>query len=320
MRYFTLVLSCLAFVFTALPFIHTNHWWIRIFDFPRAQIALLCLIAIFLLFYYFNFKLLKNRIIISLVAGAFLYQTSLIINYTPLVPVEVKKGMGNRSKSSFTILQSNVKMDNRQVEKFKQMVFDHKPDIVSINEPDAWWAKQLNELQNMYPYIMKMPLPNTYGMMLFSKFPLKNEEINFLIENDVPSFFATIQLPSGQEFDLHCLHPRPPRPGNSTRERDIELLVVGNRIRKNDRPAIVVGDLNDVAWSYTSKRFQKLARVLDPRVGRGLYNTYNVFIPLLRYPLDHFFHTDDFKIIDLMKLEPFGSDHYPMAIHLEYQS
>ena len=318
MRLFTLIISFISVLFTALPFIRSNHWWIRIFDFPRAQIAVLGLICIFLLFRYIGYKSFRNRVIISLVAGSFLYQASLIIKYTPFTPVEVEKSSVARAKNSFTILQSNVKMDNRNAEKFKQIVFRYMPDIVSINEPDQWWAEQLQEFRNWYPYSMKMPLSNTYGMILLSKFPLKDMKINFLVEKDVPSFFATVALPSGQQFEIHCLHPRPPQPGNSTRERDIELLVVGNQVRKSKQPAIIVGDLNDVAWSYTSKRFQQLARVLDPRVGRGLFNTYSVFVPLFRYPLDHFFHTDDFKLYDLKKLEQFGSDHFPMLIELEY--
>jgi endonuclease/exonuclease/phosphatase (EEP) superfamily protein YafD len=273
---------------------------------------------VLLLFYYFDYKRFRDKIFISLLAGAFLYQVTVIMKYTPLMPVEVGAGSGKPGNNSFTILQSNVRMENRKDGEFRELVAKHDPDILCVNEPDAWWDQRLQEVQANYPHCIKIPLANTYGMMLFSKFPFRKKEVNFLIEKHVPSIFATVVLPSGTEVDIYCVHPEPPKPGSSTEERDIELLVIGDKIREGGRPSIVVGDLNDVGWSYTSQRFQNRARVLDPRVGRGIYNTYNVFVPLVRYPLDHFFHTEHFMLNGLTRLESFGSDHYPMLIDLEY--
>jgi endonuclease/exonuclease/phosphatase (EEP) superfamily protein YafD len=81
-------------------------------------------------------------------------------------------------------------------------------------------------------------------------------------------------------------------------------------------PSLVVGDLNDVGWSYTSQLFQKYSELLDPRIGRGLYNTYNVNIPLFRYPLDHFFYSSHFGFIGMKRLNAIGSDHYPMVLEV----
>jgi len=80
-----------------------------------------------------------------------------------------------------------------------------------------------------------------------------------------------------------------PNPGTRSYERDAELLVVGRHIRRRGQPAIVAGDMNDVGWSRTSRLFQRYSGLLDPRRGRGLYNTYSTYIPLFRYPLDHSF-------------------------------
>ncbi len=65
-------------------------------------------------------------------------------------------------------------------------------------------------------------------------------------------------------------------PGNDTYERDTELLIIGKKIKDTKNPTKVAGDLN-VGWFVTSKLLRKYSELVDPREGRGLYNTYNVF-------------------------------------------
>jgi endonuclease/exonuclease/phosphatase (EEP) superfamily protein YafD len=304
----------MSFLFTALPFSRSKAWWIRIFDFPRAQLAVMSLISIALILIFPSERFDVNFTLISLLVATFIYQSSHVYRFTPFFRKEVPRV--KEGEHHFSILQTNVRMENKKVSRLKKQIHRYKPDIISINEPDDWWASQLEDLEEHYPYSIKKPLDNTYGMILYSKHPLKNTEINFLVVDGVPSFFAHVELPTGRVFDLHCIHPEPPRPGAPTDERDTEILMVGHRVRQSETPAVIVGDLNDVAWSHTTLRFKKYCDVKDPRRGRGLYNTYNAFIPLFRYPLDHFFFTKHFGLKRMRKLGSIGSDHFPMFIHL----
>src|SRR5690606_16925108 len=98
--------------------------------------------------------------------------------------------------------------------------------------------------------------------------------------------------------------------------RNAELYLVGMELRESGLPGVVAGDMNDVAWSSTTRLFQKVSRTLDPRIGRGFYNTFHARHPWLRYSLDHIFHTPDFTLSELRRLEYFGSDHFPMLVRL----
>jgi endonuclease/exonuclease/phosphatase (EEP) superfamily protein YafD len=247
------------------------------------------------------------------------YQVQFVVVYTPLYNTQAKDSDEPSNENSFTLLVSNVRMDNEDKESFHALVKKYNPDVLLINEPDHDWAASINRLDRDFPYSIKYPLDNTYGMMLLSKLPLTESAVNFLVENDIPSIFTRITLPSGSIIDFYGVHPEPPKPGTDTYERDTELLIIGKRIKEANRPAIVAGDLNDVGWSGTSKLFRKYSGLVDPRRGRGLYNTYSVFVPFLRYPLDHIFYSEEFGLLTMEKLEDVGSDHFPLLIGLSYE-
>jgi endonuclease/exonuclease/phosphatase (EEP) superfamily protein YafD len=95
--------------------------------------------------------------------------------------------------------------------------------------------------------------------------------------------------------------------------------MVGREIHRCPEPAIVAGDLNDVAWSYTTRLFQRISGLMDPRLGRGLYNTFHARNPLMRWPLDHVFFDPEFRLCRLERLGDIGSDHFPILAELSFE-
>jgi endonuclease/exonuclease/phosphatase (EEP) superfamily protein YafD len=87
-------------------------------------------------------------------------------------------------------------------------------------------------------------------------------------------------------------------------------------VKEYDGPCLVIGDMNDVAWSYTTDLFLKLSGLLDPRRGRGVFSTFNANYPLLRWPLDHFFISSHFRLVNMKVEKHVGSDHFPISISL----
>lgn len=145
--------------------------------------------------------------------------------------------------------------------------------------------------------------------------PLFGPEVRFLVEDYVPSIKTGLSLPSGARIDLYGLHPKPP-PLQDTERRDAELLLVGQEVQKQAAPSIVAGDLNDVAWSRTNSLFQEVSRLLDPRIGRKPYATFNADWPLLRWPPDHVFFEESFRLLKIAVMGDIGSDHFPFFVAL----
>jgi len=241
--------------------------------------------------------------------------------YTRLARRQVEQSRRPEPGSRVSLLFANVLMTNREAGGLRELIRRADPDIILAVEADDWWRAELSEFERTHPQTVLQPQDNTYGMLLYSRLDLLDPEIKFLVQDDIPSIHARALMPGGKEFEFHCLHPRPPFPTEDDRstERDAELLVVGKAVKGTKRPVVVFGDLNDVAWSRTNNLFQKISGLLDPRVGRGFYNTFHARYFFVRFPLDHFFHSSDFRLVDFRRLAYFGSDHFPVYICLSHE-
>jgi endonuclease/exonuclease/phosphatase (EEP) superfamily protein YafD len=315
-----LVLGGVAVIATGLSLLRARAWWIRIWDFPRLQVALLGIVALALAAIDGSLDWPATGLA-GLLTVAVVFQVALVWRYTRLAPREVQRNQHDERERQVSLVVSNVLQTNRQADRLLAVVHDCDPDLVLCVETDDWWEKRLDALMTTHRHVVRRPLPNTYGMLLYSRLPLEEPEVNFLVEPDIPSIQARVRLGDGTRVWLNCVHPRPPVPGESDEslERDAELLLVGKRVRDAELPVIVCGDLNDVAWSRTTRLFQKVSRLVDPRKGRGFYSTFHARWPGFRYPLDHVFHSDDFRLVSMGRLGNVGSDHFPVYVHLSHE-
>ena len=305
---------------TVLPLFDFNYWLIRIWDFPRPQIVVLALLLSFAVLILDKPTRRLTPMLSATLLCILLIQTNRILPYPPLGALEVQRTERLASGRNLTILGANVLMTNREAEALKKQIEETKPDLLLLTECDQWWLDTLDTKD--YPYRVEEPLDNTYGMALYSRLKLIDPEVKYLLEDDIPSIHTKLVLPSGELVKLYCVHPRPPAPqeSDSTAQRDAELILLAKESSKiNDLPIIVVGDLNDVAWSPTTRHFQAQSGLLDPRKGRGLYNTFHADIPLLRFPLDHIFFSSHFRLAELKVLPYVGSDHFPILANLSLE-
>lgn len=314
------VASVLFIALSWAPLLPSSHWLVRVWEFPRLQIAVV--ISLLLAGYVFKatYYTPLTGFTIAIVAGlivSLIYQVIWIIPYTPLYKREVKRVGVENAKKTLSVLSSNVYMPNDDFRKLIEHVRNKQPDFLVTLESNEKWQKGISELESQYPYRKYCPLENLYGMHLYSKIPLKEVMLRFLIEDDVPSMKVKINR-HGQDVTLYFLHPKPPSPTENTyaKPRDVELTLVGHEIAKIKGPIIVAGDLNDVAWSPTTRKFKKISGLLDPREGRGFFNTFHAKYPLVKWPLDHVFHSKHFALVNIEKLKSVGSDHYPLYTEL----
>jgi endonuclease/exonuclease/phosphatase (EEP) superfamily protein YafD len=206
MDHFLVGVSTFFITGTAFSLFSHDHWAIRLFDFPRKQLAI-GIAAALVGFVVVGPSSLVEYGTLVLLAACFVYQFDHILPYTPLAPREVR-GAVKKAKGSekISFLIANVEIDNRNPDRFLDLVAEENPDVVLALETDHWWMEQLAPLRRKYSHSLRHPRDNAYGMCLYSRHPLLSPHVRFLVEDDVPSIHTRILLPSGQRVWFHGMH------------------------------------------------------------------------------------------------------------------
>ncbi|GHB60804.1 endonuclease/exonuclease/phosphatase family protein [Persicitalea jodogahamensis] len=321
--YFLLLFCATSLIVLTLASLtyESSLWYFKVLDFPRLLVLLALLICLTIFIFWAHQRKRSSWLLLAGLLSATAIQAYFLYPYTPLGAESVTTAVDSPAEdASFSIMVANVFMHNREAKEFLKIAKDKNPTFLLVMEVDEWWMEQLSELDKVYPYRMEQPNDNTYGMALYSKVPLAGGEVQYLNEEGVPSFRTKATLANGSAFQLFTIHPVPPKPSeypDNIDEEEVALMKAGRQIADSGSlPTLMAGDLNDVGWSYNSRRFEKLSGLRDLRCGRGLFNTFDAKSLLLRWPLDYIYVSPEFKVLEVERLDDFGSDHFPYYARL----
>lgn len=318
MEIFLAVASILLIISVFLSLIRKDFWIFRVLEYPRLQKFAIIVVVTALWSYYWPLQKLSHQIIFAGLILSIGYLIYKIWPYTPLSKKEMLRLKSFNKENDFTVFSANVYQDNNQYDVLLKQIKEADPDIIFLLETNSEWFEATSTLKKDYPYQLLEPLENTYGLLFYSKLKLEKAKVNYIVKNDIPSIEAVVVLPSGKKFKLWGLHPEPPVPTESlySTAKDKELMKVALKAKESKLPCIVIGDLNDVAWSHTTELFRKTSELLDPRRGRGFYNTFSAHHWFIRFPLDYIFCSKQFGLISMKRLPKNGSDHFATVTHL----
>lgn len=318
------IASLFMILVVCAPFVKKDIWFIRILDYPRLQkfiiivgLSLAWISQISVIAQWYDYAIPVILLICALYLGYLIYP------FSPLGTKMIGNSKSADQKAKLDILVANVFQENRNYPRLLRLITARNPDIVFLLEIDTLWLEGIKSLRNHFPYYIEVPKENTYGLVFYSKLPIKTSNVNYLIDPEVPSIAVDV-LSGDHGIKIFGLHPTPPVPQENSHstERDAEILMIGKMAKKETGPCVVIGDLNDVAWSYTTELFLKVSELLDPRRGRGLYSTFHAKYLLFRWPLDHFFVSRHFSLVHMKVEKHIGSDHFPIsiALQIDYQN
>lgn len=335
-------------ILTLLPMIPWGQWWIRIWDFPRLQIAISLLVPLGLTTFWWWQSRPKNSpnsetakknawrlgsltlprepaILWGATLAVLAWQTAKILPFTPLWSVEVPKASSS-TQGKVRLLTANINYHNNRHDEVLRIVQDQQADLILLLEVDQEWADALAPLDETHPHRIGVVRGEGLGIVLWSRFPFQEREVKYLVSERRASIFVTLNVPGFGPLRYVGLHPTPPglkdridnndlkQERRDSRIRDAELVLVARHIQQDpDQRWIVTGDFNDVAWSDITRLFQDLSDLKDPRVGRQFLNTYHAQWPIWRYPIDHVFVSDGLHLLSMKRIRVPGSDHFAIT-------
>ena len=145
---------------------------------------------------------------------------------------------------------------------------------------------QLAPLRGILPSVVAHPRPDTYGLHLFSRFPLSTRRSASSSTGTCPRSHG-VRLPSAPcRLPRHA--PETP-PLQDTARRDAELLLTAREVRTTTGSPSIVAATSRFRLVAHDPMLQAVGGLLDPRIGRGPYPTFHADWPLLRWPLDPVF-------------------------------
>lgn len=297
---------------TLLPLSSSKAWWVRMWDFPRTQIAAglgVVLLAGAVAWPAWGWGLLV------VLAAALAYQLWRIRPYTRLFRREIRFALPDPGRD-IVCLALNVLMENEKHWAVADLITRVDPDVLLLMETDPVWLAALEPALARYPTVIRAPRDDHYGLAFATRLQTVAARAVRLTADETPSVFAELKAKDGTVFRFVGLHPKPPVPGDDTEERDAQILYAARFAARSGVPLVSMGDFNDTAWSDTSQRFKHVGGYLDPRIGRGLHSSFDAKRWWFRCPIDQIYVTSDVAMVSFGRGPRVGSDHFPMIATL----
>ena len=212
------ILVVLIVIATLMPLSRHTKWWVRDLDFPRLQIAVVALAVLVAEAVLLDLGERDSPLLMIITAACLIYQAWWIFPYTRPYPNEVKMAVGTAPGDRIRILTANVLTPNRNADKLIALIREHKPHVFVTLETDKWWQERLDVLDADYPYSMKCPLDNLYGMHVYSNLPLedgKTSSWSKTISRRCTRWWCCPR--SARCASTSCIRHRPARPNTTSR-------------------------------------------------------------------------------------------------------
>lgn len=224
-----------------------------------------------------------------------------------------------------------------------QWVRDHPADIKCLQEffqdhttPSHNSIKHLTadgEYEHAYHIVDGNPKKRSYGMAIFSKYPIINEGLVFDNKRNNGAMFVDIKVNKDTirvyNAHLESMSIRASQLGDvegikqnyratlsklksGIQTRASQVKILSEHILNSPYPVVMAGDFNDVPYSYTYFTLKSILKNAFEEAGRGFGFTYNKVLFFLR--IDNIFYGPGLRAIEFKThREVDYSDHYPIS-------
>jgi endonuclease/exonuclease/phosphatase (EEP) superfamily protein YafD len=220
------------------------------------------------------------------------------------------------SAKPLRVAMANVLTSNREHESLLEFVRAEDPDVLGLLEVNLRWLAALDPLREAYPYGVRHPQANNFGIALLSRVPLEDVELRPLGHAELMAVVAKLRL-EDRAVSLALAHPVPPVGGFAARLRNQQFERLSElRTEFAAEEFILLSDLNSSPWSPFYARLERRSGLTNASRGHGYFPTWPTHLPLLMLPLDHCLLSSGLRA-SAFRLGPhIGSDHLPLVVDI----
>ena len=239
-----------------------------------------------------------------------------LLNLWPVLRLWLPPRTVAPGQRSLTLVTANVNAANPHYQRILDWVEREPPDLIAVLEVDETWLRCLAPLEQRYPFHLKVPRDDFFGIALYSRLPLRETRVLTLPGAEVPSLVARVG--EGEGIWLAVTHPVPPVSIEMARMRNQQLAALAQLSAETDGPRVVTGDLNITPWSPFFRHLLSAGKLRDARQGLGIMGTWPAAVPLVRIPIDHVLCGGGAEVTELTIGPKLGSDHLPLRARIHY--
>jgi endonuclease/exonuclease/phosphatase (EEP) superfamily protein YafD len=214
----------------------------------------------------------------------------------------------NHNNKKLKIISANVYRYNTNYSKTIDLIMKNAPDIVALIETDKNWIKGVRSIEKIYPYFVKEPRDDKFGLAIYSKLPfqVRIEEIGF--------YQLPLAILDFKNFKLIIAHPIAPVSPLRMYDNKQYIKMIAQIVKRSKKSVIVAGDLNATFWSDSIKPLFNSG--LERMNSLKSQHTWPTHLPFLGIQIDHFL-AKGIKKTHFQVLSDIGSDHYPIQGMIE---
>lgn len=207
------------------------------------------------------------------------------------------------------VMHFNVLKLNNDHQTILNAVLAQNADVLSFQEVTPAWHKALSQqLSEQYPYHIEHPLQGSFGISLYSKYPLQDAKVEEFV--DIPYISGTL-LVNGQAVPFVASHTIPPTFEGGLQRRNLLLQHISAQLATINGPKLLIGDMNAVPWDQAIHNLQHWTGLHDSR--NNLSPTYPSWLAPARIPIDYIFYGGGITCKSFQVVTRSSSDHLGIA-------
>ncbi len=209
---------------------------------------------------------------------------------------------------NLTVMSSNLLASNDDYGSYVGFVKSVSPDVIVFQEYTSAWHEELILALSDYSHHHTVPINSPFGIAVYSKFPLMDEKVFYLLNENRPSVEVTVSI-GEKQLRIIGAHPPPPISNDMYAERNQLLKMISDRAFVQSEALVIAGDFNISPWSDHFRGFLRAGGLKDGRRGHGILPTWPAGFPPLGIPIDHIVVNDLVDVVSLNTSDGLRSDH-----------